>query len=710
MSEPLELVRSALRERECGACNGNRFDCRCPSHEDRNPSLSVAVGADGRVLLRCHAGCSTAQIAAALGLTLPDLFASRNGDGGERKGGLGKLAATYDYLDERGALLYQVCRFEPKDFRQRRPDENGDGWKWGLGSARRVLYRLPQVVEAVESGAPVWVCEGERDVHSLEAQGVTATTCPMGALKWRDEYSEALAHANVVVLADSDEPGLEHARLVAKSLEGVAATVEAERCPDPHKDASELLAAGGKLDDLLPLAGAEQAEDARGAAPSSAAEALATSRVDLVALIEGGLPERPFVPGAAWLPQGKRVVVAAERKTGKSLAFGVVAALDIVAAGGVVVVLDRENGQDEYARRLDSVLTARGVSPAMRDLVRRNYRYHAWPLLKLEWGEDPVAYAQAFAGATAVVLDSTRKFLTSVALKEDDSDDYARFTELLIDPLARAGIATVLLDNTGHGAKDRSRGTSAKEDLVDLVFSLKSALGFSLARRGTLELSCRASRLGEVEGSWMLDLGGGKYGSWHRKDGADSRAAFHDACVAALAEQAPLGRDRLLKAARDLGAGGGEDTLREWLTEFVGDDFSPIQSTKAGYIVDSGGGWTISPSTPVHPASEGYGPEPPFRGSVHPPGRDPGSTPTQPPEQLFPENGRSDVPAQDDAAVVRETVALHLVKDAPVVVPDEKAPVGPRMFVRVAEAVTAVLADGEWHSTSRSRIDSPRSG
>ena len=64
---------------------------------------------------------------------------------------------------------------------------------------------------------------------------------------------------------------------------------------------------------------------------------------------------------------------------------------------------------------------------------------------------------------------------------------------------------------------------------------------------------------------------------------------------------------------------------------------------------------------------------------------------------MFPENGRSDVPAQDDAAVVRETVALHLVKDAPVVVPDEKAPVGPRMFVRVAEAVTAVLADGEWH-------------
>jgi hypothetical protein len=55
-----------------------------------------------------------------------------------------QIVKTYDYCDADGTLLYQVCRLEPKDFRQRRPDGNG-GWKWGLEeNQRRVLYRLPE--------------------------------------------------------------------------------------------------------------------------------------------------------------------------------------------------------------------------------------------------------------------------------------------------------------------------------------------------------------------------------------------------------------------------------------------------------------------------------------------------------------------------------------------------------------------------------------
>ena len=40
-------------------------------------------------------------------------------------GGSGEIVCAYDYTDERGKLLFQVCRFNPKDFRQRRPDGNG---------------------------------------------------------------------------------------------------------------------------------------------------------------------------------------------------------------------------------------------------------------------------------------------------------------------------------------------------------------------------------------------------------------------------------------------------------------------------------------------------------------------------------------------------------------------------------------------------------
>jgi hypothetical protein len=51
-----------------------RWVAKCPSHDDKNPSLSVREADDGRVLIKCWAGCSSAEITAAVGLRLADLF------------------------------------------------------------------------------------------------------------------------------------------------------------------------------------------------------------------------------------------------------------------------------------------------------------------------------------------------------------------------------------------------------------------------------------------------------------------------------------------------------------------------------------------------------------------------------------------------------------------------------------------------------------
>src|SRR5215471_12916968 len=91
----------------------------CPAHDDRNPSLSWTTGSDGRALIRCQAGCPTEAIVTALGASMADLFApDTNGAAGASR----REIATYDYRDETGTLLYQVKRYEPKDFRQRRAD------------------------------------------------------------------------------------------------------------------------------------------------------------------------------------------------------------------------------------------------------------------------------------------------------------------------------------------------------------------------------------------------------------------------------------------------------------------------------------------------------------------------------------------------------------------------------------------------------------
>ena len=50
-------------------------------------------------------------------------------------------------------------------------------------------------------------------------------------------------------------------------------------------------------------------------------------------------------------------------------------------------MLDRENGADEFARRLESVLDARGADDAFREAVRDRLRYYAWPTLSLDWRE-----------------------------------------------------------------------------------------------------------------------------------------------------------------------------------------------------------------------------------------------------------------------------------------------------------------------------------
>jgi hypothetical protein len=45
---------------------GATWMARCPVHEDRSPSLSIRAGKDGKVLVRCHAGCDQRDVIAAL--------------------------------------------------------------------------------------------------------------------------------------------------------------------------------------------------------------------------------------------------------------------------------------------------------------------------------------------------------------------------------------------------------------------------------------------------------------------------------------------------------------------------------------------------------------------------------------------------------------------------------------------------------------------
>jgi putative DNA primase/helicase len=155
------------------------------------------------------------------------------------------ITATYDYSDEHGTLLYQVVRYEPKDFRQRRPNGCG-GWIWKKGP-RQVLYRLREVIEA----PIVFVVEGERDVETLREHGFVATTNAGGAkAPWLPSYTEALAGREVILIPDADAPGRQRGLTIARALVGrVARLVVFEA--EGTKDITEWFARGHSEAELI---------------------------------------------------------------------------------------------------------------------------------------------------------------------------------------------------------------------------------------------------------------------------------------------------------------------------------------------------------------------------------------------------------------------------------------------------------------------------
>lgn len=228
--------------------SGEGWVALCPAHPDSRHSLSVGKGDDGRWLVKCHAGCDTRDVVGAAGLTLADLMPDRNGSPRDGR----RVLATYDYRDTDGALLYQVLRYEPKDFRPRRPDGAG-GWIWDLKGVTRVLYRLPELAGA----QAVWIVEGEKDADRLWSAGLVATTKAGGATGWPDEFTAQLKCAGVEqawVVPDCDTPGERYADRVVASL--MSAEIRASRVDlpglDKGGDVSDYLIAHG-ISDLLAL-------------------------------------------------------------------------------------------------------------------------------------------------------------------------------------------------------------------------------------------------------------------------------------------------------------------------------------------------------------------------------------------------------------------------------------------------------------------------
>lgn len=456
LDTPIGRVLSKVKYKAVGQ---GKWMAVCPSHDDRQASLSIRVGADGKVLLNCHAGCKAGDIAGAIGLTMSDLFPEET----KRKPqattvdprNRARLVKSYDYTDANGTLLFQTCRFEPKTFRQRRPDGNGN-WVYSLEGVEPVLYRLPEVIEAVALGKLIHIVEGEKDADALVEAGLVATTAPMGAGKWKESYSKVFSNAAVAILPDNDEPGQKHAEQIAKELTARGCMVKVVKLPGlpPKGDVSDWF---DKPDADVAVLG-----DIINRAPVWGPRRVKWKLSELWKSESIMRPPGAVVPRLAW--EGRSTLLAAREKAGKSTLIGYVTAR----------VSNGEEFLGEYCVRGDVLIV--GLEEYLGDVARRLKRFGAnGDRVTLVDGflMDGKTRAEEIAGhideitPVLVVVDSLVAFANDRGIDENDAA-MATIVQPLTDMAHATGTALVIVHHANKAA-GRARGSTAITGATDVV-------------------------------------------------------------------------------------------------------------------------------------------------------------------------------------------------------------------------------------------------
>src|SRR5215217_7637977 len=406
---------------------------------------------------------------------------SRHGD--DQGNGYQKIVAAYDYVLLNGDLAHQTVRCEPKGFSQRRPDGDG-GWiyKGVFDNFEPVLYRLPDIYDAISKIELVLVCEGEKDADRGAALGFCTTTCAMGAKKWRPSYTQVLRGAHVVLLPHNDKDGREHVISVADELVGVVSSlkvVELPGVPEYGGDLSDWIDAGGTEEDLEDLINRTEYYSSQ----TSTYKSGSGTNIDLP--FKTGLEIADSTPlvtewiAYPWFPKGTIVEVSGKIKLAGKTTWIAHAVSKILRGepfmGGhtkkTKVLFLTEQSPNSFRKVLKNASLERDD---IKVLYWHEVRAFSWEELIAAVGKE----AKAF-GALVIVIDVISRWASFAGVSESDAS-YADKTVPPLKELASEGFTIIYARHdrkSGGDVGESGRGTSQLGGDVDQMFQLSRPPG-----------------------------------------------------------------------------------------------------------------------------------------------------------------------------------------------------------------------------------------
>lgn len=248
---------------------GHGFLASCPvsghgrGNGDKNPSLSITETDDGNILFKCHGGCDQETVFKTIrdmGLLpelpkteyLTDIKPIR----------IPILEQEWVYTDENELPLFVKQRYKTFDDKGKTYKTlriMADGSRVGkLGDCRIVPYQLPEVIHAIKSKKPVFICEGEKAADAIRSLGAVATTSHAGSGSWNQDLNAYFDNATIIVLPDYDLAGYRYADKIVSSFQATQ-NCQSIRVVDlglihPKDDAYDwVVSHGGSYEKLMAL-------------------------------------------------------------------------------------------------------------------------------------------------------------------------------------------------------------------------------------------------------------------------------------------------------------------------------------------------------------------------------------------------------------------------------------------------------------------------